>query len=138
MRLIVAEIFAGPGVCVDDAVRRDDDVPRMADKTFDNILPKEGQTPEQAREAFLRSLYSATRSGVHKTGTEMAGMASDGNGFIHSIDQNASAGYTWTISSTSILEARLGWSHIVAGKEPPLVGGPSLQSLFGSSALSSR
>jgi len=59
----------------------------------------------------------------------------DGNGFIHSIDQNASAGYTWTISSTSILEARLGWSHIVAGKEPPLVGGPSLQSLFGIQGL---
>jgi hypothetical protein len=59
----------------------------------------------------------------------------DGNGFIHSIDQNASAGYTWTVSSTSILEARLGWSHIVAGKEPPLVGGPSLQSLFGIQGL---
>jgi hypothetical protein len=59
----------------------------------------------------------------------------DGNGFIHSIDQNASAGYTWTVSSNSILEARLGWSHIVAGKEPPLVGGPSLESLFGIQGL---
>ena len=59
----------------------------------------------------------------------------DGNGFIHSIDQNASAGYTWTVSSNSILEARLGWSHIVAGKEPPLVGGPSLESLFGIKGL---
>jgi hypothetical protein len=59
----------------------------------------------------------------------------DGNGFIHSIDQNASAGYTWTVSSSSIFEARLGWSHIVAGKEPPLVGGPSLQSLFGIQGL---
>lgn len=59
----------------------------------------------------------------------------DGNGFIHSIDQNASAGYTWTVSSNSIFEARLGWSHIVAGKEPPLVGGPSLQSLFGIKGL---
>jgi hypothetical protein len=59
----------------------------------------------------------------------------DGNGFIHSIDQNASAGYTWTVSSNSIFEARLGWSHIVAGKEPPLVGGPSLQSLYGIQGL---
>ncbi len=59
----------------------------------------------------------------------------DGNGFIHSIDQNASAGYTWTVTSNSIFEARLGWSHIVAGKEPPLVGGPSLQSLFGIQGL---
>jgi hypothetical protein len=59
----------------------------------------------------------------------------DGNGFIHSIDQNASAGYTWTVSSNSIFEARLGWSHIVAGKVPPLIGGPSLQSLFGIQGL---
>jgi hypothetical protein len=59
----------------------------------------------------------------------------DGNGHIHSIDQNASAGYTWTVSSNSILEARLGWTHVLAGKEPPLLGGPSLESLFGIQGL---
>ena len=59
----------------------------------------------------------------------------DGNGYIHSIDQNASAGYTWTVTPNSILEARLGWTHIVAGKQPALLGGPSLQSLFGIQGL---
>ena len=55
----------------------------------------------------------------------------DGNGYIHVIDQNASLGYTWTVTPTSLFEARLGFSHIVGGKEPPYVGGPSLASMFG-------
>jgi hypothetical protein len=55
----------------------------------------------------------------------------DGNGYIHSIDQDASLGYTWTTSPDSILEARLSFSHMLAGKEPPYVGGPSLASMFG-------
>jgi hypothetical protein len=59
----------------------------------------------------------------------------NGNGFIHSIDQNISAGYTWTVSPTSVLEARFGFSHIVAGKAPPELGGPSLESLFGFQGL---
>lgn len=59
----------------------------------------------------------------------------DGNGYIHSIDQNAAAGYTWSVSPTSILEARLGWTHVLAGKQPALLGGPSLQSLFGIQGL---
>jgi hypothetical protein len=59
----------------------------------------------------------------------------DGNGFIHAIDQNASVGYTWATSPTSLLEARMGFSRIVAGKVPPLAGGPSLQSLFGIQGL---
>ncbi|MGA3020253.1 MAG: TonB-dependent receptor, partial [Bryobacteraceae bacterium] len=55
----------------------------------------------------------------------------DGNGYIHTVDQNASAGYTWTVTPTSILELRLGFSHILAGKEPPYIGGPSMASMFG-------
>ncbi len=59
----------------------------------------------------------------------------DGNGYIHSIDQNAAAGYTWTVSPSSILEARIGWTHVLAGKEPALLGGPSLESLYGIQGL---
>lgn len=55
----------------------------------------------------------------------------DGNGYIHTIDQNASIGYTWTVNSSSILEARFGFTHVLAGKEPPYLGGPSMASLFG-------
>lgn len=59
----------------------------------------------------------------------------DGNGYIHSIDQNASAGYTWTVTPTSLFEARLGWTHVVAGKQPALLGGPSLDALYGIKGL---
>ncbi len=55
----------------------------------------------------------------------------DGNGHIHAIDQNASLGYTWTVTPTSLFQARLGFSHIVAGKTPPYLGGPSMGSMFG-------
>jgi hypothetical protein len=83
--------------------------------------------------AFLRF---SQRKDIQFYQSSYAGPAGgDGNGFIHSIDQNASAGYTWTVSSTSLLEARLGWTHIVAGKEPPLLGGPSLESMFGIQGL---
>ncbi len=59
----------------------------------------------------------------------------DGNGYIHVLDQNASVGYTWTVTSSSILEARMGFTRVLAGKQPALLGGPSLQSLFGIQGL---
>jgi hypothetical protein len=55
----------------------------------------------------------------------------DGNGYIHVVDQNASAGYTWTVTPTSVFEARFGFTHVLGGKEPPYVGGPSLAAMFG-------
>jgi hypothetical protein len=55
----------------------------------------------------------------------------DGNGYIHVVDQNASAGYTWTLTPTSIFEAEFGFTHVLGGKEPPYVGGPSLAAMFG-------
>jgi Carboxypeptidase regulatory-like domain/TonB dependent receptor-like, beta-barrel len=55
----------------------------------------------------------------------------DGNGYIHSIDQNASAGYTWTVTASSVLEARFGFDHVLAGKTPAYLGGPSMEALYG-------
>ena len=55
----------------------------------------------------------------------------DGNGYIHVVDQNASAGYTWTITPTSLFQARLGCSHMLGGKVPPYLGGPSMAAMFG-------
>ncbi len=55
----------------------------------------------------------------------------DGNGYIHSIDQNASAGYTWTVTPNSLFEARFGFSHVLAGKQPADLGGPSMEALYG-------
>ena len=43
VRLVVAEIFARPGVGVDDAVRRDDDVPRVADAFGENRRAETGR-----------------------------------------------------------------------------------------------
>ena len=83
--------------------------------------------------AFLRF---SQRKDVQYYAPDLTGPSGgDGNGYIHTIDQNASIGYTWTVNSTSIFEARFGFTHVLAGKEPPYVGGPSLQSLFGFQGL---
>ena len=58
-----------------------------------------------------------------------------GNGFIHAIQQQAAIGATYTITPSSLLEARLGFDHILAGKTPPYLGGASMQSLFGVAGL---
>ena len=55
----------------------------------------------------------------------------DGNGYIHVVDQNASLGYTWTVTPTSLLEFRMGFSRILAGKVPPYLGGPGMSAMFG-------
>jgi hypothetical protein len=58
-----------------------------------------------------------------------------GNGFIHAIQQQAAIGGTWTATPTSVIEARFGFDHILAGKTPPYLGGPSMQALFGVTGL---
>lgn len=55
----------------------------------------------------------------------------NGNGNVRILDQAVAAGYTWTITPTSLLEARLGFTHILGGKFPPYLGGPSMQQLYG-------
>ncbi len=54
-----------------------------------------------------------------------------GNGFIRTLQQAAAAAFTWTLTPTSLVEARMGVSHIVAGKSPLFLGGPSMQDLYG-------
>ena len=58
-----------------------------------------------------------------------------GNGYIHAIQQQAAAGYTWTLTPTSLLDARFAFTHVLAGKEPPYLGGPGMQALYGISGL---
>jgi hypothetical protein len=60
----------------------------------------------------------------------------DGNGYVRVLDQNAAAGYTWSITPTSLLDLRMGFSHVLGGKFPPFLGGPSAQDLYGLSGLS--
>src|SRR3984893_6761983 len=59
----------------------------------------------------------------------------DGNGFVRVLDQAAGLGYTWTVTPTSLFEFRMGFTHIVAGKQPPFLGGASMQDLYGISGL---
>jgi hypothetical protein len=58
-----------------------------------------------------------------------------GNGYIHAIQQQAAIGYTWTLTPSSLLDARFGFSHVLGGKEPPYLGGPSMQAIYGISGL---
>jgi hypothetical protein len=53
------------------------------------------------------------------------------NGYTRVLNQQASAGYTWTLSPQSVLEGRFAVSRTRAGKEPPQVGGPSMLAQYG-------
>jgi hypothetical protein len=53
------------------------------------------------------------------------------NGYVRALQQAAAAGMTWTITPNSLFEARLGFAHILGGKSPPYLGGPSMQDLYG-------
>jgi hypothetical protein len=55
----------------------------------------------------------------------------DGNGFIHAIQQQAAAGYTWAVTPLSLFEARLGFTHVLGGKAPPYLGGPDIAAQYG-------
>jgi hypothetical protein len=53
------------------------------------------------------------------------------NGNIHAIQQQAAIGYTWTVTSSSVFDARFGFVHVLAGKQPATLGGPSMLALYG-------
>ena len=61
----------------------------------------------------------------------------DGNGFIRAIQQQAAAGYTWTVTPTSLFEARLGFTHVLGGKAPPYLGGADIAAQYGIQGLPS-
>ena len=92
----------------------------------------DGQINEKMS-AFLRF---SQRKDLQYYEPDLTGPAGgDGNGYIHTIQQNAAFGYDWVATPSSVLELRFGWTHVLAGKEPPYIGGPSLQSLFGFQGL---
>jgi hypothetical protein len=79
--------------------------------------------------AFLRF---SQRKDLQYYGPDITGASGGaGNGNIHAIQQQAAAGYTWALTSSSLLDARFGFSHVLAGKVPPYVGGESMQDLYG-------
>lgn len=58
-----------------------------------------------------------------------------GNGYVRVLSQAAAAGYTWTLTPTSLLELRMSYTHMRAGKAPPFLGGPSMEALYGIKGL---
>ncbi len=60
---------------------------------------------------------------------------SNQNGFIKVRALQFVGGGTWVLGSASVLDARLGVSRMKAGKEPPVIGGPSMRELYGITGL---
>jgi hypothetical protein len=60
---------------------------------------------------------------------------SPSNAFVHVLNDQAAAGFTFTPTPTSLFEARLGLSRTKAGKEPPGVGSPGMLEAYGISGL---
>ena len=54
-----------------------------------------------------------------------------GNGYVRTLSQAAALGYTWTVTPASLIEFRMSFTHMRAGKAPPLLGGQSMQGLYG-------
>ena len=59
-----------------------------------------------------------------------------GNGNVKIEDENAAFSYTWSMTPSSLLDVRLGFSHILGGKFPVFLGSQSMQDLFGVPGLS--
>lgn len=59
----------------------------------------------------------------------------DSNGYIHAIQQQAEAGYTWAVSPTQLLDVRFGFDHVLGGKSPPYLGGPNIANEYGIEGL---
>ena len=60
---------------------------------------------------------------------------SPSNAFVHVKNRQGAAGFTFTVTPTSLLDVRLGMSSTKAGKEPPGVGGPTMLDLYGITGL---
>lgn len=60
---------------------------------------------------------------------------SNQNGFVDILNRQLVLSGTYAFQNASVLDVRLGFSKIDAGKRPPLVGGPSVRELYGITGL---
>ncbi len=60
---------------------------------------------------------------------------SPSNAFVHVLNEQFAGGFTYTLTSESLLEVRLGVSRTQAGKTPPGVGTPNMLEKYGISGL---
>ncbi len=56
---------------------------------------------------------------------------SPSNWNLHVLNDQVAGGATYSPTTSSLLELRIGWSRTKAGKEPPGVGGPTMLGLYG-------
>lgn len=83
--------------------------------------------------AFLR--FSQRKDNQFYQPTILGPSGGDGNGYVRVLSQGAALGYTWTVTASSILEFRMGFTHMLAGKQPAFLGGASMQDLYGVAGL---
>ncbi len=83
----------------------------------------------------LFARYSQARFDAFDPGSIAGTAGANGDGHVYAPMKQIVGGATWTISPVSLFEARFGFSQMQAGKTPPLVGGPSMQALFGITGL---
>lgn len=77
-------LAAGKGATPDEAFAAwwAKDGPRMAEKTFEHLVPEGTETLEEAKMKFARSVFDATASGIHMSNPHLGGLADDGTGYI--------------------------------------------------------
>jgi hypothetical protein len=84
--------------------------------------------------AFIR--LSHRKSNIFQQPEIPGPSGGDGNGFIRALNQQIAGAWTYTVTPTSLIEARLGVSKTRAGKEPFGLGGPGMRDLYGITGLS--
>ncbi|MCZ2153682.1 MAG: TonB-dependent receptor [Bryobacterales bacterium] len=90
----------------------------------------------QVNDSVTLSLRFSQRKDNQFTSPSLEGPSGgSGNGFIRALSQAAVLGTTWTVTPTQLLEFRLSFTHMRAGKEPPFLGGQSMEALYGITGL---
>ncbi len=77
-------------------------------------------TPREDLRLFVR--YSQSRENVIDPGNIPGPAGDNGDGQVYAPVKAIDAGATWTINPVSVLEARFGFSQMLAGKKPILAG----------------
>jgi hypothetical protein len=96
---------------------------------FDKFDVKVDYQINQRMTAFIR--YDQRRE-TQFFQPDLAGPSGGGgNGNVKINNQTAAFSYTWTVTPKSLLDVRMGFSHILGGKFPVFLGTQSMQDLYG-------
>jgi hypothetical protein len=79
--------------------------------------------------------YSYRKSNAFEAPNIPGPSGSNQNGFVDVLNKQFVVGATYAFQNASVLDVRYAFSKIDAGKRPPLVGGQSVQELYGITGL---